>query len=134
MAIGKVGITPVTSNPGTPQGRSLPGTEGVGLDFRGILDSKIQIPAATTEVPSLKFSNHALERIHSRGISFKEGDVLRMGQAVDRAEKKGSRETLILMGDAAFIVNIKNKTVVTAMDKTLMKENVFTNIDSTVIL
>ena len=59
----------------------------------------------------------------------------RLGKAVEKAESKGAKETLVLLGnDSALIVNIKNKTVVTALDQSMMKENVFTNIDSTVIL
>ncbi|HEX4926126.1 MAG TPA: TIGR02530 family flagellar biosynthesis protein, partial [Bdellovibrionales bacterium] len=93
-----------------------------------------QNPAAKTEAAKLQFSNHAVERMRSRGISMEPADVERLGQAIEKAQAKGSRETLVLMGDNAFIVNVKNKTVVTAMDRQMMKENVFTNIDSTVIL
>ena len=90
-------------------------------------------PAKTVPV-GLKFSQHALDRMSSRGISFKPEDLARLNDAVDKAAKKGSKETLLLMGDNALIVSVKNKTVVTTMDREAMKENVFTNIDSTVIL
>jgi flagellar operon protein len=69
-----------------------------------------------------------------RGISFKPDELSRLSDAIDKAAKKGSKETLVLMGDNALIVSVKNRTVVTAMDREAMKENVFTNIDSTVIL
>jgi len=37
--------------------------------------------------------------------------------AVEKAKQKGVRESLILMKDMAFVVSIKNKTVITAMDE-----------------
>jgi len=72
--------------------------------------------------------------MQSRGISFKPDEMSRLNDAIDKAAAKGSKNTLMLMGDNALIVSVKNRTVVTAMDREAMKENVFTNIDSTVIL
>ncbi len=82
----------------------------------------------------VKFSNHAVERMRSRGISFKPEDMGRLNEAVGRAAAKGSKDSLILMNDSALIVSVKNKTVVTVMDKSALKENVFTNIDSTIVM
>ncbi len=88
-------------------------------------------PVQTTD---LKFSNHAVERMQSRGISFNKGDMDRLNEAVTRAAAKGSKDTLVLMNDSALIVSVKNKTVVTVMDQAALKENVFTNIDSTIVM
>ena len=82
----------------------------------------------------VKFSGHAAERIAFRGISVGSEEVTKLNEAVKRAEEKGARESLVLMNDLAFIVNVKNKTVVTAVDGNSMKDKVFTNIDSTIIL
>lgn len=82
----------------------------------------------------IKFSNHAVERMRTRGISFKPEDMQRLNDAVSRAAAKGSKDSLILMDDSALIVSVKNKTVVTVMDKNALKENVFTNIDSTIVM
>ena len=82
----------------------------------------------------LKFSGHAMRQINFRGINVGYDEVLKLNNAVKRADEKGARESLILMNDLAFIVNIKNKTVVTAVDDSSMKEKIFTNIDSTIIL
>jgi len=82
----------------------------------------------------VKFSNHAVERMQSRGISFNQGDLQRLDEAINRASAKGSKDTLVLMNDSALIVSVKNKTVVTVMDKNALKENVFTNIDSTIVM
>ena len=82
----------------------------------------------------LKFSGHAIDRMKSRGISFAPDELKNIQDAVARAAGKGSKDTLVLSGDSALIVSVKNNTVVTVMDKALMKDNVFTNIDSTIVL
>ncbi|MFN7262853.1 MAG: TIGR02530 family flagellar biosynthesis protein [Pseudobdellovibrionaceae bacterium] len=86
------------------------------------------------QADAVKFSNHAIERMQSRGISFNQNDIQKLNEAVSRASAKGSKDTLVLMNDSALIVSVKNKTVVTVMDKTALKENVFTNIDSTIVM
>ncbi|MBB3125886.1 flagellar operon protein [Paenibacillus rhizosphaerae] len=82
----------------------------------------------------LKFSNHAAKRLEQRGIEIKGEQLERLNQAVEKAAAKGSKESLILMKDMALIVNVPNRTVVTAMDGKSMKDNVFTQIDSAVVL
>ncbi|MBE9913248.1 flagellar biosynthesis protein [Paenibacillus donghaensis] len=82
----------------------------------------------------LKFSNHAAKRLEQRGIELKGDELLQIQNAVDKAAAKGSKESLILMKDMALIVNVANRTVVTAMDGNSMKDNVFTQIDSAVVI
>lgn len=82
----------------------------------------------------VKFSNHAIERMNTRGISYSSEDITKLNDAISRAAAKGSKDSLVLMNDSALIVSVKNKTVVTVMDKNALKENVFTNIDSTVVI
>ncbi|WP_440118833.1 TIGR02530 family flagellar biosynthesis protein [Paenibacillus sp. QZ-Y1] len=82
----------------------------------------------------LKLSNHAAKRLEQRGIELKSEQMQQIGTALDKAAAKGAKESLILMQDMAFIVNVKNRTVVTAMDSESMKNNVFTQIDSAVII
>ena len=93
-----------------------------------------KVATAKVEPPQLKFSNHAIERMSSRGISYTPQDLTRLGEAVQKAAAKGSKDTLVLMDHSALIVSVKNNTVVTVMDKNALKENVFTNIDSTIVL
>lgn len=83
---------------------------------------------------SLKFSTHAIERMRSRGIAFSPETMKNIEGAVAKAAQKGSKDTLVLTDNSALIVSVKNNTVVTVMDKNAMKENVFTNIDSTVMV
>jgi flagellar operon protein len=85
-------------------------------------------------LPDLKFSGHAVERMRSRGIRFNAEEMASINSAVKKASEKGAQNTLVLTDASAMIVNIKSNTVVTVMDKMQLKENVFTNIDSTVVV
>lgn len=82
----------------------------------------------------LKISAHAAERLQSRKINFDPQTMAKINDAVQKAEAKGLEDTLILTQDAALIVSVKNRTVVTAMDRHSLNGNVFTNIDGAVIL
>jgi flagellar operon protein len=93
-----------------------------------------QLQGQSEGAPGIKFSNHAIERMQSRGISYNPERLQKLDEAVKKAAAKGSKDTLVLMDDSALIVSVKNNTVVTVMDKNNLKENVFTNIDSTVVL
>ncbi|GAE03096.1 flagellar biosynthesis protein [Clostridium botulinum] len=83
---------------------------------------------------SFIISKHAFDRLKSRNISLSEEDMMGINKAINIADKKGSRECLILCKDAALITSIKNRTIITAMTKEESKDNVFTNIDSAVII
>jgi len=80
------------------------------------------------------FSKHASQRLHSRGIELTDDQMNRIADAVDKAGAKGSRETLILTDDAALVVSIAHRTVITAFDREHLREGVVTSIDSAVIL
>jgi flagellar operon protein len=82
----------------------------------------------------LKFSAHAMKRLESRQISLNSKDMSLIQEAVNKAEAKGARESLILMDQLALVVSVKNRTVITAVDGNNLKDNVFTNIDSAVIV
>lgn len=82
----------------------------------------------------LKLSNHAAKRLEQRGIELRSDQMEKINSAVDKAAAKGAKESLILMQDMALIVSVPNRTVVTAMDKQSMEDNVFTQIDSAVII
>ena len=88
---------------------------------------------AALERSELEFSKHALKRIEQRGLQMDGPRLDRLEQAVDRAEAKGSRDSLILLDELALVVSVQHRTVLTAMDESSRKEHVFTNIDSVVI-
>ncbi|MBN1301142.1 MAG: flagellar protein [Melioribacteraceae bacterium] len=85
-----------------------------------------------SELEKVKFSNHALRRLESRNITLDNDQLNKIQTAVERAQLKGAKDSLVMMNDTAFIVNIANRTIITAMDVKESKENVFTNIDSVV--
>ena len=85
------------------------------------------------ELNKLNFSAHAKTRMVSRDIKMSNEDYLRLNNAFDKADSKGANESLIIMDDKAFIVNVPNKTVITVVDKSKLSDTVFTNIDSAVI-
>lgn len=82
----------------------------------------------------IKFSKHAVERMGARNIELNSNDVEKLQKAFKKAEEKGVKEALIVIGDKGFIASVKNKTVITTMTSDQIKENVFTNIDGAVIL
>ncbi len=81
----------------------------------------------------LRFSAHAQTRLQSRNIALDGTHIARLEGAVQKAAGKGSRDALVLMDDLAMVVSVRNRTVITVVDKESMKQNVFTNIDSAVI-
>ena len=81
-----------------------------------------------------QFSAHAQGRLDVRQINLTSNDIDKIESAIDRASEKGATDSLLLMDDLAMIVSIKNRTVVTVVDSGRMKDNVFTNIDSAVIV
>ncbi len=88
-------------------------------------------PDATSEV---KFSKHALNRLNERNINLTEEQTIRLEDGVNQAGEKGIKDSLVLVDSLAFIVNVPNRTVVTAMDQTETESNIFTNIDGAVIM
>lgn len=95
------------------------------------IDSKFD-DILSSELSKLKFSSHASKRLQDRNITLSSEDVGKINDAVSRAENKGAKDSLVMMNGNAFIVNIPNKTVITAMPVDGKDDSVFTNIDSVV--
>jgi flagellar operon protein len=115
---------PVRTGPGTVQSGSK--QVGSSTPFAKVLDEKL--PGQP-----VRLSQHAMDRLKARGITLTEADMKQLSGAVDSVAQKGGKDSLIMMKDAALVVNIKNRTVVTAMDRQGMQGNIFTNIDSAVV-
>ncbi|MBN2280471.1 MAG: flagellar protein [Candidatus Marinimicrobia bacterium] len=94
-------------------------------DFNDVLQSVIK------PEQEIQFSAHAQKRITSRNITV---DMDRLETGLQQLQKKGSKNSLLLIDNDAFLVNVKNKTVITAVDQQSIKNNVFTNIDSVAIV
>ena len=99
-----------------------------GPSFEDIFKQKIE---GTSE---LKFSKHATQRLDDRNITLSQDQSLRLEEGVQKASAKGITDSLVLVDTLAFIVNVPNQTVVTAMDQTESDENIYTNIDGAVIV
>lgn len=100
------------------------------LSFEDILRRRQSVD----ENSALKFSKHASMRLQSRNIELSNEQKERLETGAEKAEAKGMKESLVIVDSYSFIVNVKNKTVVTAMDQTESEENVYTNIDGAVII
>ena len=101
-----------------------------GFSFEQILNQKRE----ASESPELKFSKHAAMRLENRNINLSAEQSKRLENGVQKASEKGIKESLVLIDSLAFIVNVPNKTVVTAMDQGESNDNIFTNIDGAVIM
>lgn len=84
------------------------------------------------ELGKLKFSGHAMSRMASRDIDLSQMDLNRLENAIQKAEVKNSKDSLVMLDEKAFIVNIPNRTVVTMFMKDNMDDNIVTKIDSAV--
>jgi len=104
---------------------------GTGLSFSDILTQKTV--GATQATDAVKFSKHASSRLEDRNITMTDEQLVRLNEGTAKAQEKGIKDSLVMVDSLAFIVNIPNKTVVTAMDQTDADENIFTNIDGAVI-
>lgn len=82
----------------------------------------------------VKFSKHAESRLQMRNIRLSQDQRERINAAVKKAQNKGVKDSLVLMDNLAFVVNVKSKTVITAVNSNELKENVFTNIDGAVFI
>jgi flagellar operon protein len=82
----------------------------------------------------VSFSRHAHERLFSRGIELDEAKLNKLADAIDKAESKASKETLILDDEAAYVVSVSNRTVVTVFDRDNLQDGIVTSIDSAVIM
>jgi flagellar operon protein len=125
-----VQIPPAIGPAARPQGVpvQIPPT-GTG-SFRDVLRTA-QTPAVQQP---LKFSAHAQQRLESRNIRLSSDDLAKMNAMADKAAAKGSKQSLFMMRDVAMVVSITNRTVITAVDQSSMKDNVFTNIDSAAVI
>lgn len=115
------GVAPAP--PASPARRPAPAR---GASFGDVLAGRL-------DAAPVRFSAHALQRIERRGITLDEATLARLDGGIQRAAAKGSRDSLVLVDETAFVVSVPNRTVITAVDREHMREQVFTNIDSAVI-
>ena len=102
--------------------------QGQNVDFKTLLQQRLQTNNQVT------FSKHAQQRVYDRQIDVSAQMLGKLNDAISKAREKGVKDALILNSDTMFIVNTTSNTVVTALKGTEMQNNVFTNIDGTVII
>lgn len=112
-----------TGVPGPATRTSAPAKEIPPGDFQRALEAQ-----------GVKVSGHAQTRLESRNIQLGEAEWARVSGGIDKAAAKGAKESLVMVDDVALVVSVKNRTVITAVDRNNLKDNVFTNIDSAVIV
>lgn len=110
------------------------GITTIGADFGTLLKEQLDKNSGTDKNQGLQFSKHAQERVVQRGIELTPELMDDLNSAVKKADAKGAKDVVIFDSMNAFIVNVPNKTVVTTMSGSEMRDNVFTNIDGAVIL
>jgi flagellar operon protein len=108
---------------------SRSGIVGDKPNFGQILEKTIQ--DAKTEI---RFSSHAIDRIQQRSVALSVDELSRLSDGMKQVQEKGAQNSLILVGDTAFVVSIKNNTVITALDSAQQANRIFTNIDSVAIV
>ena len=100
------------------------------ISFQEILRQKQEI----SDSSELKFSKHAAMRLNDRNINLSEEQSERLENGVSRASEKGIQESLVILDSLGFIVNVPNRTVVTAMEQGESGNQIFTNIDGAIIV
>lgn len=86
------------------------------------------------DVNRVSFSAHAQRRLASRNVQLNQRQLEGIARATDQAAAKGSRDSLLLMDDMALVINVRNRTVVTALDPSRMRNGIVTNIDAMVFV
>lgn len=104
------------------------GVSEQGESFAAALSEKLK------ENKGVEFSKHAIQRISERSINVGGDTLERLNKGVEIAADKGSSETLVLVDTNAFVVSVKNNKVITTVSREELQGNIFTNIDSTVIM
>ena len=122
------------TRPATRPGFSTPEAAPKTADFSKVLADQVADRGKPGGVGTVSFSAHALSRLQERNITLSAQNLQRLDHGVALAEAKGSISSLVLMDDTAFIVSIKNRTVVTAIPRHDAVDNVFTQIDSATIV
>jgi flagellar operon protein len=82
----------------------------------------------------IRLSAHAEQRLAERHISLTAQERTNLGQAISTLHEKGAKNPLIVRQDAAFVVNVPSRTLVTAINQQELQQRVFTQIDSTMLI
>lgn len=127
--VGPINTVGTTGFTGQTEARKAQSTQEGG-SFGAVLQQQLE----RSQTRQVAFSKHALSRAEERGIEVTPTLLERLGDSVERAEAKGATNILALDQSLAFIVNVPNNRVITALSEAEMKDSIFTNIDGAVFL
>ncbi len=82
----------------------------------------------------IKISNHAAKRIIDRNLDLNGEEFVKIRNAITKLKEKGGKDSLVITSNAAYIVDVNQNKIVTAIDKENLQENIFTKIDSTILM
>ncbi|MEA9356813.1 TIGR02530 family flagellar biosynthesis protein [Bacteriovorax sp. PP10] len=127
-------VTSLPSNKNVENTNKL--KSGETSEFKGLLDGAIDQsqPQVTKQDKGIQLSTHAMRRLQERNITIDKDEYAKLQTAMDRLKLKGGQDSLVITGKAAYIVDVPKNTIVTAIDKDSIGENVFTKIDSTILM
>jgi flagellar operon protein len=118
------------------QQQQVKGRGASKADFNELLQRELEgrTEAADEESLSVAFSKHAISRAEERGIEITPDLISQLKGSMVRAQAKGATNILAMDSEKAFIINVPNGKVITAITQDEMKDSVFTNIDGAVFL
>ena len=118
--------------------------QGEKSEFKGLVDElskesgkqDLRQPQVTEKNigQDVQVSSHAMKRLKERNIELDGDEFMKLKEAVSKLRAKGGHDSLVITNKAAYVVDVDKNTVVTAVDKDKMHENVFTKIDSTIFM
>lgn len=110
--------------------------KGETSEFKSLLDSNLdQSGSPVSENPKgLHLSTHAMRRLQERNLSLDKEEYAKLQSAIDKLKIKGGQDSLVITSKAAYIIDVPKNTIVTAIDKDSIGDNVFTKIDSTILM
>ncbi|MFA6238992.1 MAG: TIGR02530 family flagellar biosynthesis protein [Bacteriovorax sp.] len=105
-------------------------------EFKSLLDSTLdqsESPVSET-AKGIHLSTHAMRRLQERNLSLDKEEYAKLQSAIDKLKIKGGQDSLVITNKAAYIIDVPKNTIVTAIDKDNIGDNVFTKIDSTILM
>lgn len=109
---------------------------GEKSEFKGLIEEQLRQPQVTQKDvgADVNVSSHAMKRLQERNIELDGNEYIKLKEAVNKLRAKGGHDSLVITNKAAYVIDVDKNTVVTAVDKNNMNENVFTKIDSTIFM
>ncbi|MEC7275603.1 MAG: TIGR02530 family flagellar biosynthesis protein [Bdellovibrionota bacterium] len=114
-------------------GKNLKGEKVDNSEFQSLLQEHVA-PASKQNEKPISLSVHAAKRLKERNMEMDNEEFFKLRSAFNKLQEKGGQDSLVITDKAAYIVDVANQKVVTAIDKENIAENVFTKIDSTVLV